>query len=902
MIRKSLHIVLMVLALMLVGCTAEHLPLQEGPGMKLTVRCESPIMTKGETTNKDGEKGFNENLIQSVDFFFYTGKDPDPNAEAVYHVRRDLLEDSMVEGFWEVTFNLVVKKDILNAIFPENSENPEDRHKATVYALVNFDKERINNILSTSTSMSSIAQERMETDFAQTETNYLQPSFLMDGKAKITYVEDMEEGTPDVTGEINVKRLASKLTMAIHVASRVELQHREDLNEPNEIWAPVLHTMRIYLVDGVKTVKIGGEDDSPEYFTYKPGKDESHMRPFLNTSDVPYFTPETVTDPATSEEKVYYNTWPMYSYPAHWTDGQWDYSQGELTHEQPYIKLEMDWRREAENGYSYDRRKYYYKIFMPFNSFKRNNWYGFYLDVSILGSETDEGKAILMPSCYLMDWQNKALAINKYAVISKARYLSVEKRSWEINNLETLSVPFLSSHNVDVVEGTVTATRPYYGEIQNKNGYRVNEYNPDMHAWIRENQDRPGTYYLQYHNQGQDGNPDYEPCNWLTNTSTSIVLNHPLQNHYDKDGFDYSPYTIEFDINHSDLLDDPESHTYSQYLRHITITQYPAIYIEATRNSDTAIKKKGGNNPYGYDDDEAPWLNKPWGYVYVNGGRFVRWDNKSTNSSDPFFQLETANNKREYQWQSVWYTGGSQDIFNIHVTVLPSDSKFVIGDPREDDINNLDRADLYPGLYEYTVDGSNPEKYIGILEDIRSGRTEYPDGKRTGFNEAKALYGDSWRRLRWYYPTEKSTRTENMLAPSYRIASKFGGTEYGGSYFADLSKTFAEYRCAAYQEDGFPAGRWRLPTKAEINFIAQLSAKGAFEFLFGSTVYWSAQGAVLVNQSNGTVTSSEKQTALLRCVYDSWYWDHVDQMNHITQEGEPRMAKRDEFVWGDKER
>lgn len=869
---------------MLVSCTAEHLPLQEGPGMKLTVRCESPRMTKGETTPKDGEKGFNENLIESVDFFFYTGENPDPGAEAVYHVRKDLNEDPMVDGFWEVTFNLVVKKDILNAIFPNTD-------KATVYALVNFDKEFIDTL--SSTAIDSIAVKRLETDFAQTETNYVQPRFLMKGKAVITYVEDSD---PNVTGDINVTRLASKLTMAIHVAPQVELKHVESLQEPHEIWTPVLHTMRIYLVDGVKTVKIGGEDNSPEYFTYKPEKDESHMRPFLSSSDVPYFTPETV------DEKMYYNTWPMYSYPAHWSNEQWDYSQGELAHEQPYIKLEMDWRREAQNGYSYDRRKYYYKILMPFNSFKGNNWYGFYLDVSILGSETDEGKAFLTPSCYLMDWQNKSLAINKYAVISKARYLSVEKRDWKINNMETLSIPFLSSHNVEVIESSVTATRPYYGEIQNKTGYRVNEYNPDMHGWIKENQDRPGTYYLQFHNQGQQGNPDYEPYNWLTNTSTSIVLNHPLQNHYEQDGFDYSPYTIEFDINHSDLLDDPDSHTYSQYLRHITITQYPAIYIMATRNSDTKIKKKGGNNPYGYDDGSAPWLDKPWGYVYVNGGRFVRWDNKSSNSSDPFFQLETANNKREYQWQSVWYTGGSQDIFDIHVTVLPSDSKFVIGDPREDDVNNLDDPNQYPGLYEFTVNGLDPDKYTDILEKIRNGRTEYPNGKRTGFNEAKALYGDSWRKLTWYYPTEKSTRTENMLAPSYRIASKFGGTEYGGSYFADLSKPYAEYRCAGYQEDGFPAGRWRLPTKAEINFIAQLSAKGAFEFLFGSTVYWSAQGAILVDQNNGTVSSSNKTSALLRCVYDSWYWDHVDRLNEKTQEGEPRMEKRDVFIWGDKER
>ena len=98
-----------------------------------------------------------------------------------------------------------------------------------------------------------------------------------------------------------------------------------------------------------------------------------------------------------------------------------------------------------------------------------------------------------------------------------------------------------------------------------------------------------------------------------------------------------------------------------------------------------------------------------------------------------------------------------------------------------------------------------------------------------------------------------------------------------------------------------PAERWRLPTKAEINFIAQLSAQKVFEYLFttgsGSADYWSANGAVTVNADKGTVTNCTKNVALLRCVYDSWYWDKVDG-----KEGDPRHNPRDRFIWGDKER
>ena len=897
MMWKNRHIVLLLaVTVLFAGCARELLPFQDGPGIRLTVRCDSSVQTKAE--DKDGEQAFNENLIRSVDFLFYKGMNPDPDADAIYHVRKELSNDPMGPGLWEATFNLVIKKEIVESIFTQANS-----FKGTVYALVNFDASFIDDL--SNTSANDLHARRLVTDFAAAESNYVQPKFLMDGRAVVVF---NEHGEPNVDGEITVKRFASKLTVSISLANQVVLKHSDEVNANDEVWTPIPHTMRIYLVDGVKSVLLteDGIDPSPDFVSYSGA---SNRRPFLSDAGTPYLSTETVS--SADGEKLYYNTWPMYSYPATWSYNlvdhtQVDYTQG-LPHEQPYFKLEMDWRREAQNGYSYDRRKYYYKVFMPFNQFIRNNWYGFYLDVSILGSETDEGKAVLEPTCYLLDWQNKSLAINKYAVISKARYLSVDKSSWEISNQETLTIPFTSSHNVMVVEGSVKATRPFYGEITGTQ--QVGSYSSKLHAWIRK-KDGENAYYLDFTNQqgATAGNQDYEPSNWLTNTSTSILLDHPLQNDFTKDDFDYSPYTIDFDIVHTDLAEDPSSHTYSQYLRHITIVQYPAIYIKLLHNSDTEIKKKTDPHPYGYDDGEAPWADKPWGYVYVNGGRFVRWDNKTSasTSSDPFFDLTTANCKREYQWQTVWYTGGSQDMFDIHVTVLPKNSSYVIGDPREDEVNNLDSETLYPNLYRFTVDGNNEDEInsnLQILENVRAISdinpygTYHPDRTRVGFNVAKALYGEEYRSLKWYYPTEKSTRTEDMLAPSYRIASKFGGTEYGGNVFSDLSLAYAEYRCAAYQEDGFPAGRWRLPTKAEIKFIAQLSAKKAFERLFSNATYWSANGAITVNGDAGTVSNSSNKTALLRCVYDSWYWDKVDGL-----EGDPRRNPRDEFVWGDKER
>ena len=47
--------------------------------------------------------------------------------------------------------------------------------------------------------------------------------------------------------------------------------------------------------------------------------------------------------------------------------------------------------------------------------------------------------------------------------------------------------------------------------------------------------------------------------------------------------------------------------------------------------------------------------------------------------------------------------------------------------------------------------------------------------------------------------------------------------------------TSGYYRCAGYQEAGYPAGRWRVPTMAEINYIVQLSGWGVIPSLFSES-------------------------------------------------------------------
>lgn len=868
MMRKWFHILMLAgLLTLAAGCQRSLEPDLPASGVKITVRCEDHALSKA---TEDGETRFNENLIKSVDFFFYPGNAPASTADAVHHHRVDLDEDPVIHsgGQWEATFTLVLTKVAAEQIF-----TAANNLQATVYAVVNYPGELSPGSSLSETSMGELASKAIITDFAAAEKNYIQDSFLMDGSTVITY----NDSAPlSASGTIDAKRFAAKMTTAISVAPQVVLKHVNSTDDPDEVWEPVLHTMRIYLVDGAKNVTLGtsssSDNTAPEHFSYSA---ESCRRPFVRDNGTEYLNHTTTGSGA--DTTVYYNTYPMYSYPVAWSTGKPDYTQPLPA--QPYLKLEMDWRRTETNGYSYDRRKYYYKVILPLSSLERNYWYHFNIDVAILGSETDEGKALINPSTYyILDWQNKSVPIDKYAVISKARYLSVDTKPKHLNNIASLSIPFISSHDVKIVEGSVKATRPFYGEITKESDV-VDKYNTKYHAWVRKSAD--GSYYLDYNGQDQspDGQAKYEPSGWLSNTSTAIVFNHVLQNDYTKDDFDYSPYTIEFDIVHEDLT--PGAYPYNEYLKHITLIQYPGIYIDSCMNSDTEIKKKG--SVYGYDNGTAPWLGMPWGYVYIDNGRFIRRDNiTNSSSSDPYYHFSTDENKKEYQWRTVWYTGGGRDIFRINVTVLPHNSEFIIGDPR---IEGYDITVPVLG-YSFVNNGTS------AADEILPNRT----GNVSNFTPAPVVDGDvntplsltgETRPLMYYRPTEKSARTSNMLAPAYRISTKLGGTEFG-----NITESQAKYRCAGYQEDGFPGGRWRIPTMSEIKFIAQLSAKGVFEFMFRGD-YWSANGVVNVNTQSGTVTASTNSTALLRCVYDSWYWGDE-------QWTRPESQKHDQFVWGDR--
>ena len=265
-------------------------------------------------------------------------------------------------------------------------------------------------------------------------------------------------------------------------------------------------------------------------------------------------------------------------------------------------------------------------------------------------------------------------------------------------------------------------------------------------------------------------------------------------------------------------------------------------------------------------------------------------------------------------------TNNNPNMYVITTTQISEDNDnlYTIGDPRSLTINNrLDEEsftksqEVKDTWLKFTyVYPANTNITVDCLPPVTASR--FVNGTTTAS-----------QRLAYYYPTDETTgpgSKENFIAPIIRVASSFGK-------IGDLPiKDYARMRCAAYQEAGRPAGRWRLPTKAELTYISTLSKEQIIPILFGNkprtsgltstttdAYYWTAHGLAHVQitarnffryiEEIKTDFYNEPPTNVaispaVRCVYDVWYWVKDDGSEDIPA----NAPKTTQFYWGDKEK
>lgn len=237
---------------------------------------------------------------------------------------------------------------------------------------------------------------------------------------------------------------------------------------------------------------------------------------------------------------------------------------------------------------------------------------------------------------------------------------------------------------------------------------------------------------------------------------------------------------------------------------------------------------------------------KQYPAIYVDVDKNTDYDDNSAN----WWESDTNDNKG-YTFvnngsgsygNNNGLTGGNKNpsMYIINISALDSD-EYIIGDPRSTSINNLSGSTTAPAIYPNT-------------------------NRRT---------------LTYYYPAAPAS--DKIIAPKFRIASSYGVT-------SSISYENAQKRCAFYQEDGYPAGRWRMPTPAEIKYMIQFANEKKIDVLLSpDTYYWSGykNTAYSYNSTSKDIEDKTSGNAYVRCVYDEWYW------------GSEKACDIETFTWGD---
>ena len=361
---------------------------------------------------------------------------------------------------------------------------------------------------------------------------------------------------------------------------------------------------------------------------------------------------------------------------------------------------------------------------------------------------------------------------------------------------------------------------------------------------------------------GQDINESASNYSLAIESGKLIKLTHVLNNNMQSFDFDFTPYTFEFTIRH---IDNP---TYS---KEVAVYQYPAIYSVAHENTD-------------YKNDNRE--NGDNGFLWVNG--YQGQTNYSSGSNVPNL------NGKDFFLSAGGFSGitnQSQKNPNMYVFTITTTegTNYVIGDPRDPTAYTYDASDANWASSPAVYDGASNRElkyYYG---------TQITSGKYTNAtNSTGTIYASDAEA----YAAEA---TINMVAPKFRLASGYS-VLYTGH---DRAKTleYLKKRCASYQEDGYPAGRWRLPTKAEFEFVmTQVNLENLPQLYIVGNAYWCAHG-VGTPQGDGTIQMKyvgyDSSGHSVRCVYDEWYWENSETYRLGTQNANGTFTPSDTFTWGD---
>ena len=326
-------------------------------------------------------------------------------------------------------------------------------------------------------------------------------------------------------------------------------------------------------------------------------------------------------------------------------------------------------------------------------------------------------------------------------------------------------------------------------------------------------------------------NSDKVTINFASSSNVTVTLNSVKR---DNQNGNHNPENSNYNV------------TYNNQIVNITAdnkTQKITVNVNRRSDSDDRV----------YKDNYRPW-RITFTVTNTDGiSRTVKVEHRPAIYVIGNFNGEGMNNRFVYKVK-----GTSNGVYSDGNT----SQRFWLGSLYN--LNNYGNNEKNRNMNQYKI-------YISILGNNYENYC-IGDPRTSGVNNLSRLSG-----LTNYHPTDANAM--NVIAPSFIISSSWSITDAMNSSQSENAKR----RCASYQENGYPAGRWRLPTKAEINFVLNLSNNGYIPALFDGTYF---DGSGKGNTSSGGSSSNYG----VRCVYDLWFWGDKAPL---------KDGAENTFTWGD---
>lgn len=814
----------------------------------------------------------NENKIETLDCFFYTANAAE-NTAAVYYAHFDPDVTKQAKVYLYLTENE------FRTIFPNNSTS------CKVYVIANLTLPEGQALPANSTiaQLKGIEIEAAEFEFvvADNDTHALNPpqKFVMHGEGNAT----VSNGS--ASGDIELIRAASKVTLNLKVPEYIEVDviGNEGTVLRTERWEPNFENvtdpteMEVSFHNGLKNGLLDSEAEVSE---------PDHFETFKANS---FTLKETVTNDEGVKMNIFSCDAIFYSYSKEW-------DQGDVN--APYFNLVVPWERvkstvvddndtETKAGEITGLHPYYYQVQINpvYRKLESNHWYDLTLNIGVLGS-TIEAKPELITDCtfYVIDWSHiDTIHEGDYEEIhlSEWRYFIVNETRIEMNNISTGYLPFKASHNIDwklewptdpdIVAELDNLEKKYNDKTGEKNAaYYINSSSANATAESLSAYITKGSFEL---------------------TDSGLRFNCPEATL--KGLKVYSPVYVHLKVwlnIDNDTSNEPNSAEEKKYVEYITFVYYPAIYVIPDPSTRRSVYVNGVKHTASSDNGH----NVTYGSHKLGNSSGIRNDTYANTDYSMYILNVTS-------FDDSWSFPGPT--FNADGSVrtpvgqyIKNDYKYIIGDPR-------DRTSEIELDYDNDDDNMAESYYNYNGKDWQWRTPAYHI-----INDSGDIRYEENHRLQFYYPTSSSANAFQVISPRFRVVS------FNNASRQLATAKGAAMRCATLQEDGFPAGRWRLPTVAEVQFIIQLQEDEAIQAIFSSgsnSKYATAlytdnnrNNLVALNENNGLQWTTPADGISVRCVYDDWYWGSEREAKRNDEWNGTLTTNQDDeyfFTWGDKE-